>query len=428
MTGETEVLDGDVIEEETGAPVAHEFVEAHEQAVALREQALPATHAIPGSGEFTAIMRVADQLSRSQIVPVAYRGKPDDIVAAILFGRELGIGPMQSLKDISVIDGKPAMSAQLMLAMMRKGGIVVLESEATAARAWIKARRSDTGEVTEVEWTIGEADLVQTKENGRSVTLAETRRYKQYGADMLWARCVGRLARRLAPDLLAGMSYAAEEITDFSDEPDEYTFDRGGVVHAERYAGRPRPVPQSWAEWLDRFATLLGGNPGEPGVFQADAREWLRQAVAAVYGVETLTELSREQMKDASRRAAAALLQLEEQGDLSLAFGVRGKIQAAFAAGLDGIELAGPEWALDPDELKAGRPARQDAPSGEPDPGRGNHPPGGPEAVSGAPVAPETGLEPGDETEPGSAGPLVPEIREAVEQGRKAREQAESGE
>ena len=31
---------------------------------------------------------------------------------------------------------------------------------------------------------------------------------------MLWARCVGRLARRLGSDLLAGMVYTAEELHD----------------------------------------------------------------------------------------------------------------------------------------------------------------------------------------------------------------------
>lgn len=157
-------------------------------------------------------MAMARVLAETTFVPSSYRGKAEEVVAAIFTGRELGIGPMQSLRDIHMIDGRPVFSASLMLSQMRRHGLVLLESESTSERAYIKARRQDTGEVAEVEWTFEEA----TKIMRGSKKLSDGDGWKNYPSDMLWARAVGRLARRLGSDLLAGMVYSKEELGDLS--------------------------------------------------------------------------------------------------------------------------------------------------------------------------------------------------------------------
>lgn len=188
-----------------------------EMAVAIREereQAQPPANVLPSPAEWEATLAVARAIAATQFVPEAYRGQPEAVVAAILTGRELGIGPMQALREIHMIDGRAAFSASLMLSQMRRGGLVIVDSESTAERAFIRARRSDTGEEATVEWTMAEADKILRG----SKPLTASAGWKNYPSDMLWARCVGRLARRLGGDLLGGMHYAAEEVRDFDGE------------------------------------------------------------------------------------------------------------------------------------------------------------------------------------------------------------------
>jgi hypothetical protein len=54
------------------------------------------------------IMQFAEHAARSQLVPDTYRGKPDDIVIAVMQGAELGLPPIQALNSIAVINGRPS--------------------------------------------------------------------------------------------------------------------------------------------------------------------------------------------------------------------------------------------------------------------------------------------------------------------------------
>ena len=54
------------------------------------------------------ILDFAVSAAKSQLVPSAYRGKPDDIVICVMFGAELGLPPVQSVQSIAVINGRPS--------------------------------------------------------------------------------------------------------------------------------------------------------------------------------------------------------------------------------------------------------------------------------------------------------------------------------
>lgn len=51
--------------------------------------------------------------------------KPQDVVAAILFGRELGMPPMVSINNIYPINGKGTLSVHMINALLQKNGVVV---------------------------------------------------------------------------------------------------------------------------------------------------------------------------------------------------------------------------------------------------------------------------------------------------------------
>jgi hypothetical protein len=358
-------------------PVAEDAArEAESRALALREEpVVQAPALIPTAAEFAAIREMAAAVASTQMVPKAYHGKPDDVLAAILTGRELGIPPMQALREISVIEGKPSLSANLLLARLREGGVEILGSESNDELTRIRARRRDTGEVAEVEWTLEEA---------RRAGLAEKANWKRYPSDMMFARCVGRLARRLGSDLIgAAMPYSSEEVADW-DAPEEA--ERAVKFGSDRKMGTWF-APKDWPEFGARLAERVGGD---------EAREWMGELAEKGFEFESVgavvssVEVSAERKADLWRRLLRVLEALEAEGEVRLRPDAREVVQAAFETAFDGLMLEGPEWALSPTE--ADRVPRGDVSAatdggaaGEPEPdGDGSEPPAGAEEPIGA--------------------------------------------
>ena len=156
----------------------------------------------PSDDEYTQLVKMADGLARTQFVPTAFRNKPSDIVAASLYGREVGLSPMASLQRVVVINGKPTLDAQGMVAVIRSAGHSIT-GQSTAHKATAIGTRADNGDTMTVEWTIDMA---------RQAGLVKRGPWTDYPSAMLWARAVTQLARMLFADVLAGFSYAPEEL------------------------------------------------------------------------------------------------------------------------------------------------------------------------------------------------------------------------
>jgi len=69
-----------------------------------------------------AAWQLANKVAGTDFVPKALRGKPDAVLACILTGSEVGISPMKSLSMIHIVDGRPAMAAELMRAIVLDAG------------------------------------------------------------------------------------------------------------------------------------------------------------------------------------------------------------------------------------------------------------------------------------------------------------------
>ena len=54
-------------------------------------------------------LKLADVLSRSDLVPKDYQGKPGNILVAVAMGQEIGLKPLQALQNIATINGRPAL-------------------------------------------------------------------------------------------------------------------------------------------------------------------------------------------------------------------------------------------------------------------------------------------------------------------------------
>lgn len=138
----------------------------------------------------------------SELVPKTYRGKPQDMFACVLLGRQLGIGDMHALRSIYVVDGKASISAELMVSLARQRGHSIT-ADYGEGRVTVKGKRHDNGDEMTVTWT---------KSMAERAGLAGKDNWKKYPEAMLWARAVSQLCRMLFPDVLAGMSYTPDEV------------------------------------------------------------------------------------------------------------------------------------------------------------------------------------------------------------------------
>ena len=150
-------------------------------------------------------------IADTEIVPRALRGNPPAMLATIMLGREMGLGPMQSMNMIDVIDGKPTLSAELLTARIRDAGHSLLCTEFTAETVTAKGVRRDNGD---------EMSITFTKEMAIRAGLAGKPNWQYYPEAMLWARAVSMLARMLFADVFAAVHvYTPDELGDHRDLP-----------------------------------------------------------------------------------------------------------------------------------------------------------------------------------------------------------------
>lgn len=137
----------------------------------------------------------------------AFRGRPDELTAAILAGQELGLKPMASLKSIDIIQGTPALRAHAMRAIVQGRGHDIELVESTGTYCKMRGRRKGAERWQYVEWDI---------ERARLLGLLEKPEWKKQPKTMLVARATGELSRLIASDALHGLPYAAEEIDGYT--------------------------------------------------------------------------------------------------------------------------------------------------------------------------------------------------------------------
>ena len=145
-------------------------------------------------------------VANTDMVPRALRGKPESILATIYLGRELGLGPMQSLQMIDIIQGRVALSSELQTAMIRKAGHSLMCDEMSDRIVTVTGVRADNGDTMTVSFTA---------EMAHSAGLLGKDNWQNYPEAMLWARAVAMLGRMLFADVFAVTHvYQADELGD----------------------------------------------------------------------------------------------------------------------------------------------------------------------------------------------------------------------
>ncbi len=162
-------------------------------------------------------------------------------------GRELGLSSMQSLRGIFVVDGKPVLSADLLVAVVLNSGKCeawhTIESSAT--KCVIETRRVGSP-ARRHEWT---------SEDAARAGLTFKDNWKKYPSAMLRHRCAADLAREVYPDVCLGL-YTPEEMESVRESvPSESRADdTRGAASADAGEGLGDPDPG-----YERFALALAG-------------------------------------------------------------------------------------------------------------------------------------------------------------------------
>jgi 5'-3' exonuclease len=133
-------------------------------------------------------------------------GSPAAIMSTILIGREMGLPAGVSLRSIFCVEGRHALSAQLMVALVLKSGLAEyfrpVSFDAKQA-TWETLRKGAGNKPLQLTHTFEmavQAGVVKDKSN-----------WAKSPIDMLNARASSRLARLAWPDLMAGL-YTPDEL------------------------------------------------------------------------------------------------------------------------------------------------------------------------------------------------------------------------
>ena len=165
-------------------------------------------------------------------VPKRYRDSPtgvNDMFAAHLTGKELGVGTMTSIFEIYMVNGQASMSGKLMLALVfRAGHRVSVTIEETQSTVHSYRKYDD-------EW-MHLGDTTFSIEDAHVAGLMDKGTYESYPKTMLTWRAVSMACRLYFPDVILGVGYVPEEVgldNEAVDQVPGYVLDDEGALEAE---------------------------------------------------------------------------------------------------------------------------------------------------------------------------------------------------
>ena len=140
-----------------------------------------------------------------------YGIKSPEMAMTLMFQAQAeGIHPCKAMQEYHVINGKPSLSSQAMLARFQLAGGTAKWIKRTATEATLYVSHKQGGEL-EVTWNIDRA---------KKAGLLGNPTWTKYPEAMLSARCISEAIRAVFPACLGGM-YSIEEEEDIAFESEE---------------------------------------------------------------------------------------------------------------------------------------------------------------------------------------------------------------
>lgn len=179
---------------------------------------------------------LAEKMCATKFVPTRFFRKPEEATAAMLYGMELGLNPIQSLQRVIPIHGMPSLEARTMVALVQAKGYKVKTRAQSDDAVTVWGRDLD-GEEYETTWTMQRAknagyvprpvspdsecrpdvdeDWVTVTKvwDGKSKTsVVGNMKYITDPQAMLKAKAQAEVCREIAPEVLLGIGYSREDL------------------------------------------------------------------------------------------------------------------------------------------------------------------------------------------------------------------------
>ena len=92
---------------------------------------------------FEQALTFSNYLADSDMVPKDFKGKPGNCLVAIQWGMEIGLKPLQAMQNIAVINGRPSLWGDAVIALVRSSPLceyIIEEDDGRTATCKVKRR------------------------------------------------------------------------------------------------------------------------------------------------------------------------------------------------------------------------------------------------------------------------------------------------
>lgn len=249
---------------------------------------------------------LAKYYQASSLLPKSLRNVAD-VFVAISAGRDFGWSPMQSMRGLYVVEGRPTLSADAMVGIAKKSAICEYFRlvESSAKIATYETKRKGDPEPTRMSFTIEEAQAAGLTSKGGP--------WKSYPARMLRNRCKSALCKEVYEELLFGVyeESEADEIADIRKQPQR---------RPERAPAPDLTQPQTAASsTVDAEIVAEPAHDAVTGEVVEEAAvgiaDGLAERIGAAASIEDLTSLGSE-IKLAAERGLISDAERAALGDL----------------------------------------------------------------------------------------------------------------
>ena len=284
--------------------------------IPAHELTLPPTHrplklrqfmaGYTGPTDLDGQLRKAAQLATARsTIPRRYQDNPGDIHALMEHAIALNIALSTAMRHLHFNpEGVGGMSSQLMHALVIRAGHRITPTRVDETAVRMVMDRCDGMPSGGAQWTLLEAQRasLHTRENSPWVP---------YPSDMLWARCMSRLCRRWAPDVVLGF-YVTEDLDDLPnndvDPVDLSTAMRdvdGNLVPAPDVVNLLDGAGEKTYEEI-RMLWRQAGEEGLLGVYAGTIDQVHHTVEEVLFNLGTAAQLREQKERDAKLRLAAA--------------------------------------------------------------------------------------------------------------------------
>ena len=221
--------------------------------------------------------KIATAIAKSALVPKQYQGNPGDIIIAASMGARLGLDPFSAMQGIAVVNGRPTLWGDAMLAVCQsrsdwRGQAVAWTGEGEKLACDVTVRRQ-VGPA--IDTYTGHFSVDDAKRAGLWTKQGP---WSQYPRRMLELRARAFALRGAFADALLGF-HAKEEM---EDSP-IVDVTKDATVHDEPKARKPRRVPVAPTD-EDLFTEKKTEQPDEDLFNKKKTEQQQTQELADQYG------------------------------------------------------------------------------------------------------------------------------------------------